>query len=104
MGAMPTHLVSLIDVKDFGSETLRIGDLNGDGAPDLLFVQNLYGPRSITCLTATTITGQVLWQVGTPSPDNGFVYGDLPVQLYDWDDDGRNEVLYVQQARYAELY
>ena len=32
---MSAYLVATIDVKDFGAETLRIGDLNGDGAPDL---------------------------------------------------------------------
>ncbi len=101
---MPTHLVSTIDVRDFGSETIRIGDLNGDGAPDLLLVQNTYGDRAITCLTATTIDGTVLWQRGTPDRENGHCYCDLPVQIYDWDGDGVNEVLYVQQARYAELH
>jgi len=99
---MPTHLVARIDVKDFGAETLRVGDLNGDGAPDLLFVQSVYATREITCLTATTIFGEVLWQTGTPSADNGRIYSDLPVQVYDWDGDGQNEVLYVRQARYAE--
>jgi len=96
------HLVSRIDVKDFGAETLRIGDLNGDGGPDLLFVQSVYGTREITCLTATTIFGEVLWQSGTASVANGRIYSDLPVQIYDWDADGRNEVLYVRQARYAD--
>jgi len=98
-----THLVSLIDVKNFGAETLRIGDLNGDGAPDLLFVQSVYGTREITCLTATTIFGEMLWQIGAPSADNGRIYSDLPVQVYDWDGDGRNEALFVRQARYAEV-
>lgn len=98
------HLVSLIDVKNFGAETVRVGDLNGDGAPDLLFIQNLYGTRAITCLTATTIAGDILWQIGKPSRKNGFIYCDLPVQVYDWDNDGHNEVLYVEQAEYAELY
>ena len=96
------HLVSRILGKEFLSETLRIGDLNGDGAPDLLFVQNLYGPRSITALTATTLAGDILWQNGTPSKDNGRCYADLPVQIYDWDRDGTNEVLYVRQAVYRE--
>jgi hypothetical protein len=88
--------------RDFLSETIRIGDLNGDGAPDILFVQNLYGPRIITCLTATTLSGEVLWQTGAPSKDNGRCYGDLPVQIYDWDRDGTNEVLYVRQATYLD--
>jgi rhamnogalacturonan endolyase len=94
------HLVSMIDVKDFGAETLRIGDLDGDGGPDLLFVQSVYGSRQITCLTATDIFGHVLWQKGKPSADHGRIYSDLPVQIYDWDNDGRNEVLYVEQAEY----
>ncbi len=96
-----THLVSKIDTKDFGSQTLRIGDLNGGGAPDLLFTQSIRDSRLITCLTATTISGEVLWQAGKPSKDNGIIYSDLPVQIYDWDRDGRNEVLYVKQAIYA---
>ena len=98
------RLVSTIDVKDFGAETLRIGDLDGDGGPDLLFVQSHYGSRQITCLTAVTISGKVLWQVGKPSADNGRIYSDLPVQIYDWDNDGRNEVLYVRQAKYLDPY
>ncbi len=99
---MAVHLVSAIDTQDFGAETVRVGDLNGDGAPDLLFAQNVYGSREIRCLTATTILGERLWQTGDPCAANGRVYGDLPVQIYDWDNDGTNEVLYVRQAHYAE--
>jgi hypothetical protein len=101
---MTAHLVKSLDVKEFGAETLRFGDLNADGAPDLLFVQSRYGTREISCLTATTLQGEVLWQVGAPSPENGRIYSDLPVQVYDWDADGRNEVLYVEQADYVEPY
>ena len=96
------RVVSSFETPDFGSSTVRIGDLNGDGAPDLLFVQSEYGPREIRCLTATTITGERLWQTGEPSPANGRVYSDLPAQIYDWDNDGANEVLYIRQAVYAE--
>lgn len=129
------RLVANIDVKDFGAETLRIGDLDGDGELDLLLVQSVYATRKITCLTALTIGGRVLWQVGRGSGSagesvggtagshsagegtggtggsesagggtggTGRIYSDLPVQVYDWDDDGRNEVLYVRQARYIQ--
>lgn len=99
---MPVHVVSSIETGEFGAETVRIGDLNGDGAPDLLFVQSLYGSREICCLTAATILGEPLWQWGQASAGNGRVYSDLPVQIYDWDDDGVNEVLFVRQAAYAE--
>jgi outer membrane protein assembly factor BamB len=99
---MSVHLVSSIETRDFGAETVRVGDLNGDGAPDLLFVQSVYGSREIRCLTATTILGERLWQTGKPSEANGRVYSDLPVQVYDWDNDGINEVLYVRQAEYVE--
>jgi hypothetical protein len=98
------RLLNRIDVKDFGAETVRIGDLDGDGGPDLLFVQSHFGSREISCLTAATITGQVLWQVGKPSVENGRIYSDLPVQIYDWDDDGQNEVLHVRQAKYLDPY
>jgi hypothetical protein len=96
-----THLVSCIDVKNFGAETLRIGDLNGDGAPDLLFIQSIRDTREITCLTAASIMGDVYWQTGSPDAGNGRIYSDLPVQVYDWDADGWNDVLYVRQAKYA---
>ncbi|GMV97797.1 MAG: hypothetical protein AMXMBFR83_21520 [Phycisphaerae bacterium] len=100
--APAVRLLSNIDVKNFGAEQLRIGDLDGDGEPDLLVVQSRYATREITCLTAVTLTGRVLWQVGEPSLDNGRIYSDLPVQVYDWDNDGYNEVLYIRQARYLE--
>jgi hypothetical protein len=81
------------ETPDFGGMTLRVGDLNGDGAPDLLLTQSEYGSREIRCLTAMNITGARLWQTGIPSPANGRVYSDLPVQVYDWD--SRDEVIVV---------
>src|SRR5262245_32239745 len=96
------HLLRNIDVADFGSEQLRIGDLDGDGGPDFLLVQSEFATRSITCLTAITIDGKVLWQTGKPSLDNGRIYSDLPVQIYDWDNDGANDVLYIHQAKYLD--
>ncbi len=81
--ASPTlRLVSSIDVKDFGAETARFGDLDGDGAIDVLLVQSIYLTREITCLTALTTEGRVLWRSGKASADNGRIYSDLPVQVW----------------------
>jgi hypothetical protein len=33
--AMSAHLIGSVDAPDCGGMTLRIGDLKGDGAPDL---------------------------------------------------------------------
>ncbi len=99
---MSAHIVSSIETPDFGGMTLRVGDLNSDGAPDLLITQSDYGSREIRCLTAISIAGVRLWQTGLPSLANGRVYSDLPVQVYDWDNDGINEVLFIRQARYAD--
>ena len=99
---MTARLVSAIDTRNFGGDTVRLGDLNRDGMQELLFVQSDPCTRAVTCLTATDLFGKVLWQAGTPSPDNGCTYSDLAVQIYDWDNDGANEVLWVEQAIYAE--
>jgi len=86
-------LVSELDVAGFGASGLRLGDLNGDGRLDIVLAQNQ--GQSITCLTAIDIDGNMLWQVGRPAQENHHTRFDLPVQIYDFDGDGTNEVLCV---------
>jgi len=92
-----------MDNKDYISGTLRVGDLNGDGAPELLFVRNIRSTREIACLTAVDIYGNVIWQNEVLPGGGPECFCDLPVQIYDWDGDGRNEVLWVEQAEYLEF-
>lgn len=87
---------------EFMAEVARVGDLNGDGAYELLFAQSDPCTREITCLTATDLFGAICWQTGEPSRENTYTYSDLAVQIYDWDGDGCNEVLWIEQAIYAE--
>lgn len=87
------------DTPDFGAgRNVRFGDLDGDGVPEMLIAQNIPRIRGdafdqISCLTAVTLDGKVLWQQGRPDPRNGLLTNDTPFQIHDIDGDGRNEVV-----------
>jgi len=83
---------------------VRFGDLNGDGKADMLFCQNMRKGAGdnfveISCLTAVTLEGEVLWQLGRPNPKNGLLTSDCPFQIHDLDGDGRNEVVLVKDFK-----
>ena len=69
----------------------------------MLIAQNI--PRigdnfiQISCLTAVTLDGKVLWQLGRPDPRNGLLTADTPFQIHDIDGDGRNEVVMVKDFK-----
>lgn len=96
-----------INLRGWGAgRHVRFGDLTGDGRPDMVFAQNvmhhgidLYS--TITCLTAFTLDGKVLWQFGEPRTHEaaGLTTSDLAFQIYDIDGDGCNEVLLTKNWR-----
>ena len=97
-----------IDTRGFGTgRQVRFGHLSGHDRLDLLLAQNLKllpGSDALTtvrCLTAMDLDGEVLWQFGEPSndPDAALVSCDLPVQVYDIDGDGRDEVLCLKNFK-----
>ncbi len=93
----------------FGAgRNVRFGDLDGDGEVDMLIAQNIPRVRGdafdhISCLTAVTLDGKVLWQVGKPDPRNGLLTNDTPFQIRDLDGDGRNEVVLVRDFQLQVL-
>lgn len=91
-----------IDLKNFGtSRQLRFGHLLGDGSWQIVLAQmqkrvsrDAYG--FISCLTAIDLEGNVLWQLGEPSENSemlGKVCADMPLQVYDIDGDGTDEII-----------
>jgi len=67
----------------------------------MLIAQNVPKVRGdafdhLSCLTAVTLEGKVLWQSGRPNPANGLLTNDTPFQIHDIDGDGRNEVILVR--------
>jgi len=87
---------------------VRFGDLDGDGRVDMLIAQNIPKVRGdafdhISCLTAVTLDGKVLWQIGRPNARNGLLTNDTPFQIHDLDGDGRNEVVMVKDFQLQVL-
>jgi rhamnogalacturonan endolyase len=86
----------------------RFGDLDGDGATDMLICQNVAKVNGgdfveISCLTALNLDGKILWQLGRPDPRNGLLTSDCPFQIHDIDGDGRNEVVLVKDFKIQVL-
>jgi len=83
-----------------GRPKALLGDLTGDGRMELLFAQGddidaRHTPHQVTSLTAIDLDGEVVWQVGDVDPEGGSHGADYPVQIWDFDGDGRNEVVTV---------
>ncbi len=95
------RLWKTISTRGFGAaRAMRLGDLDGDGKVDFLLVQNIpffnQNYNQISCLTAVTQDGRMLWQQGTPNPDHAWLTYDVAAQIHDIDGDGKNEVVYAQ--------
>ena len=94
-----------ISTPGFGvGRNLRFGDLDGDGTIDILIGQpRHHGPKDrnseVRCLTAMTMEGEQLWQIGEPDPWADHLTNDVAVQIHDFDGDGKSEVIYAMGQR-----
>lgn len=90
-----------IDLKNFGTgRQIRFGHLCGGTDWYIVLAQGQRRVRRddcshISCLTAIDLEGNILWQRGEPSTDReqNKISADYPLQVYDIDGDGIDEVI-----------
>lgn len=87
-----------------GNCRLRTGDIDGDGRLELVFAKGnnvsdeRYFPHSVVCVTAFSANGELLWQAGDAEYPSEPPKSDLPIQIYDIDKDGKNEVILIMNG------
>ena len=94
-------LYKKINLKNFGTgRQIRFGHLCGGDEWYIVLAQGQRRVRRddcshISCLTAIDLDGNILWQKGEPSTDyeQGKISADYPLQVYDIDGDGIDEVI-----------
>lgn len=94
-------LYKKIDLKNFGTgRQIRFGHLMGGTEWYIVLAQGQRRVRRddfshISCLTAIDLDGNILWQKGEPSVhyEQGQISCDFPLQIYDIDGDGFDEVI-----------
>lgn len=94
-------LYKKIDLKNFGTgRQIRFGHLCGGDKWYIVLAQGQRRVRRddcshISCLTAIDLDGNILWQKGEPSTDydQNKISADYPLQVYDIDGDGIDEVI-----------
>jgi len=81
------------------------GDLDGDGEADILSARNV-DSRDVhytSAAVAQRLDGTVLWRWGDPTIGRKRLHHDVACQIYDWDGDGRNEVVLLTRGFLVEL-
>lgn len=91
-----------LDISSAGAgSVMRLGDIDGDGRMEIVMVKpatvsdSRYFDAQAAAITAYSIDGNLLWQIGDPESGEKSTDGDLPVQIYDIDKDGKNEVIAI---------
>ena len=86
---------TIVQDKDYSAAWTVAGDLNNDGIPELVCSRSMAaaGEHYTASAIAYTVENKILWKWGDPKDHNTGVGSDIACQVYDWDNDGKNEVI-----------
>lgn len=84
--------MSIIDMNpDFSGQWTVAGDLDNDG--ELEFVSARNEKQAVTAVSAYKLDGSLLWRWGKAGGGSSKLSYDVPLQIYDINGDGKNEVI-----------
>lgn len=90
---------------DYAGAWVVASDLDGDGKVDIVSARNVdkNDVHYTSAVVAQRLDGSVLWRWGKPKIGRKELHHDVPCQIYDWDGDGRNEVVLCTDRFLVEL-
>ncbi|MBN1291744.1 MAG: hypothetical protein JXB48_07880 [Candidatus Latescibacteria bacterium] len=79
----------------YGGLWVVTGDVDGDGAVDIVSAKNFNEDdvHHTSSVVAQRLDGSVIWRWGDPSVGRREWHHDVACQIYDWNNDGKNEVI-----------
>ena len=84
--------------------SIRLGDTDGDGRMEIVLAKpapvsdERFFANQVASITVYSVDDQLLWQVGNPETKQKCPDCELPIQIYDIDKDGKNEVIAVMEG------
>ncbi len=89
----------MYETPEFGTnQNIRLGDLNGDGNKEIVFVRPKLSGYAVGSIKAMNLDGEKLWQFGIPDSLQSPQGEELPVQIHDLDGDGSRDVIFVSEG------
>lgn len=81
------------------------GDVDGDGAVDVISARNVNegDVHYTSTAVAQRLDGSVIWRWGNPDIGRREWHHDVALQVTDWDDDGANEIVLLTEGFLVEL-
>ncbi|NLH71595.1 MAG: hypothetical protein GX456_00915 [Verrucomicrobia bacterium] len=90
---------------DYSGAWVVAGDLDKDGAVEIVSARNVDNNdvHYTSAVVAQRLDGTLLWRWGDPRIGRKKLHHDVACQIYDWDGDGRNEVVLCTEGFLIEL-